>query len=197
MPGVSGVYADKVWAGWENWGGLKTGWTTRPGTWSSMAWSSDGGQEPAMSQYWDWSCLMYVNDLDDGAEYMGCSIPTASVLVTQNWEWQFIHQRNLDRGEVGWKCRVLHLGRNSPKCQYMLTRSQTDGKQLCRRGPGGRGGHQVGHELVCALVAKRSSSTLGCIRKTVASRLRKVVLSLYSTRSYLTSLELPTTLSFQ
>lgn len=27
------------------------------------------GQEPAVSQYLDWPCLMSVNDLDDAAEY--------------------------------------------------------------------------------------------------------------------------------
>lgn len=101
MPAVSGIYAEKVWAGWENWGGLKTVWTPRPGIWASATWSSDGGQEPDVSQYW--SCLMSDNDLDNGTD------STARVL-TQNWEWQFVHRRNcatiqrhLDRGEVGWQ----------------------------------------------------------------------------------------------
>lgn len=32
----------------------------------------------------------------------------------------------------------------------------------------------------CAFVAKKSNDILGCIRKSIASRLRKVILSLYS-----------------
>lgn len=46
---------------------------------------------------------MSVNDLDNGADSTA-----RELLMTQNWEWQFVHhrncatiRRNLDRGEVG------------------------------------------------------------------------------------------------
>lgn len=52
---------------------------------------------------------------------------------------------------------------------------QPAGKQLCRKGAGGPGGHQVKHEA--AIAAKVANSILGCIRQSVASRSRQVTLS--------------------
>ncbi|KAK4830089.1 hypothetical protein QYF61_008427 [Mycteria americana] len=50
--------------------------------------------------------------------------------------------RNLMKFNKGtWK--VLHLGRNKPTHWYMLE-GYPAGMQLCRKGPGGPGGHQVG-----------------------------------------------------
>jgi len=51
------------------------------------------------------------------------------------------------------------------------------------RGGDGRGGpfgEQFGHEQQCALVAKKANGVLGYIKKSVANRLRKVILPLLS-----------------
>jgi len=54
------------------------------------------------------------------------------------------------------------------------------GEELCGEGPGCPFGEQVGHEQQCALVAKKANGVLGYIKKSVANRLRKVILPLLS-----------------
>ncbi|KGL80715.1 hypothetical protein N309_08555, partial [Tinamus guttatus] len=77
------------------------------------------------------------------------------------------------------KCKVLHLGRNNPRHQYRLgidlLESSSAEKDL---------GVMVDDKLTmrqqCALVAKKGSGILGCVKKSISSRSREVILPLYS-----------------
>ncbi|PKU41632.1 hypothetical protein llap_8059 [Limosa lapponica baueri] len=77
------------------------------------------------------------------------------------------------------KCRVLQVGRNNPMQHCRL------GVDLWKRSSAERDlGVLVENKLttsqLCALVAKKANGLLGCIKKSMASRSREVILPLYS-----------------
>ncbi|GAB0180435.1 mitochondrial enolase superfamily member 1 [Grus japonensis] len=81
----------------------------------------------------------------------------------------------LNKGE----CRVLHLGRNNPRHQYRLGLDLL-GSSTVEKDLGVLVDNKLSMSQQCALVAKAANGILGCIKKSVASRLREVILLLYS-----------------
>ncbi|GAB0183223.1 mitochondrial enolase superfamily member 1 [Grus japonensis] len=77
------------------------------------------------------------------------------------------------------KSRVLHLGRNNPKHQYRLA-VHLLGSSAAEKDLGVLVDSKVCMSQQCALVAKKVNGILGYIKKSVASRLREVILPLYS-----------------
>ncbi|PKU47475.1 rna-directed dna polymerase from mobile element jockey-like [Limosa lapponica baueri] len=134
---------------------------------------------------------VFINDLDEGTECTlskfaddtklggvadtleGCATIQEDVDRLESWV-----VRNLMKFNKG-KCRVLHLGRNNPVHQYRL------GADLLERSSVERDlGVLVDNKLTmrqqCALVAKKANGLPGCIKKSMASRLREIILPLYS-----------------
>ncbi|KFV85497.1 hypothetical protein N308_05228, partial [Struthio camelus australis] len=91
----------------------------------------------------------------------------------ESWE-----ERNLMKFNKG-KCKVLHLGRDNPMHQYRLGADLLESSSA-EKALGVLVDNKLNMRQQCALVAKKANGILGCIRQSVASRWREVILPLSS-----------------
>ncbi|GAB0204428.1 mitochondrial enolase superfamily member 1 [Grus japonensis] len=125
---------------------------------------------------------IFVGDTDSGIECTLSKFSNDTKLcgAVDTLEGRNAIQRDLDRlKRTKAKCKVLHVGRCNPKHNYRVHEERMESSPK-EKDLGVLIDEKLNMSRQCALAAQKANRVLGCIKNSVTSRSREVILHLYS-----------------
>ncbi|KAK4829773.1 hypothetical protein QYF61_006572 [Mycteria americana] len=122
---------------------------------------------------------IFINDLDDGVEHTLSKFADDTELGgrdldrLEKWADRTLMKFNKE------KCKVVHLGSHNPRHQYMLGATLLE-SSFAEKDLGILVDAKLTMNQQCALAETKANGILGFMRQNIASRLREVILLLYS-----------------
>jgi len=148
--------------------GVPHGLVLGPALFNIFADDMDSGIEHTLSKFADDTKLSGAVDMPEGRHVIQWDLDRLE-------RWACADLMNFNKA----KCKVMHLGQGNPKHKYRL------GRELIERSPeekdlGVLADKKLSMTWQCALTAQKANCILGCIKRSVTSRLREGILPLYS-----------------